>query len=60
MEKQNFKIWKVKMHSLLVKQGILKALLGKTKQPVAITDEDWDEIDARALSAIRLCLSDDV
>jgi hypothetical protein len=58
--KNNFEIWKVKMHDLLVQQGVVKVLLGKAKQPVTITDEDWDEIDARALSAIRLCLVDDV
>ena len=34
--------------------------MGKAKQPASITDEDWDEMDARALSAIRLCLADDV
>jgi hypothetical protein len=27
---------------------------------VTITNEEWDKIDARALSAIRLCLVDDV
>jgi hypothetical protein len=58
--KNNFEIWKVKMHDLLVQQGVVKALLGKSKQPATITDEDWDEMDARALSAIRLCLADDV
>jgi hypothetical protein len=58
--KNNFEIWKVKMHDLLVQQGVVKALLGKEKQPASITDEDWDEMDARALSAIRLCLADDV
>jgi hypothetical protein len=58
--KNNFEIWKVKMHDFLVQQGVVKALLGKAKKPVTITDEDWDEIDARALSAIRLCLVDDV
>ena len=58
--KNNFEIWKVKMHDLLVQQGVVKALLGKAKQPASITDEDWDEMDARALSAIPLCLDDDV
>jgi hypothetical protein len=48
------------MHDLIVQQGMVKALLGKSKQPASITDEDWDEMDARALSAIRLCLADDV
>jgi hypothetical protein len=58
--KNNFEIWKVKMHDLLVQQGVVKALLGKAKKPTSITDEDWDEMDVRALSAIRLCLADDV
>jgi hypothetical protein len=55
--KNNFEIWKVKMHDLLVQQGMVKALLGKAKKPATITDEDWDEIDARSLSVIRLCLA---
>jgi hypothetical protein len=58
--KNNFEIWKVKMHDLLMQQGVVKALLGKENKPTTITDEDWDEIDVRALSAIRLCLVDDV
>jgi hypothetical protein len=58
--KNNFEIWKVKMHDLLVQQGMVKVLLGKAKKPATITDEDWDEIDARELSAIHMCLVDDV
>jgi hypothetical protein len=58
--KNNFELWKLKMHDLLVQQGMVKDLLEKTKQPATITDDDWDEMDARALSAIRLCLVDDV
>jgi hypothetical protein len=58
--KNSFEIWKVKMHDLLVQQGVVKVLLGKSKKPVTILDEEWEEIDARALSAIRLCLVDDV
>jgi hypothetical protein len=58
--KNNFEIWKVKIHDLLVQQGMVKALLVKTKQPATITNEDWDEINARAVSVIHLCLVDDV
>jgi len=57
--KNNFEISKVKMHDL-VKQGMVKALLGKEKQPATITDDDWDEMDARAPSSICLCLADNV
>ena len=58
--RNNFKIWKVKMHDLLVQQGVAKALLGKSKQPFAMTDDEWSDIDDRALSGIQLCLADDV
>ena len=58
--KNNFEIWKVKMHDLLVQQGVAKALLGKNKRPPSMTEDDWDQMDDRALSAIRLCLADDV
>jgi hypothetical protein len=59
-DKKIFEIWKVKMHYLLVQQGVVKALLGKSKKPVTISDEEWEEINVRALSAIRLCLVYDV
>ena len=58
--KKNFEIWKVKMHDLLVQQGVAKVLLGKAKQPLAMTDDEWSDMDERALSGIRLCLADDV
>ena len=58
--KNNFEIWKVKMYDLLVQQGVAKALLGKSKQPYTMTDDEWSDLGERALSAIRLCLADDV
>jgi hypothetical protein len=48
------------MHDMLVQQGVVNALVGKSEKNASITDEEWDEIDARALSAIRMCLVDDV
>jgi hypothetical protein len=48
------------MSDLLVQQGVVKALSGKIKQPASIIDDDCDDMDARVLSAIRLCLVDDV
>ena len=58
--RNNFKIWKVKMHDLLVQQGVAKTLLGKSKQPFAMTDDEWSDIDDRSLSGIQFCLEDDV
>ena len=58
--KNNFEIWKVTMHDLLVQQGVVKALFRKSKQHLAMTDDEWSDINDRALSGIRLCLEDDV
>jgi hypothetical protein len=30
--------------------------VGKTKKPASMTDEDWEDLDARALSTIHLSL----
>ena len=58
--KNNFEIWKVKMHDLLVQQGVAKALLGKSKQPLNMKNDEWSDIDDKALSSIQLCLANDV
>ena len=50
--KNNFEIWEVKMHDLLIQQGVAKALLGKSKQPLTMTDEEWSDIDDKAMSDI--------
>jgi hypothetical protein len=42
-----------------VQQGLQKALVEKTKKLTSMIDEDWEDLDARALSTIRLCLPDE-
>jgi hypothetical protein len=58
--KNNFELQKVKMQDVLVQQGVAKALLGKSKKPVSMTDEEWEDVDVKALNVIRLCLADNV
>lgn len=58
--KINFALWKLKVRDLLVQQGLHKALDGATKKPATMTDSNWEDLDARALSTIRLCLADEV
>jgi hypothetical protein len=58
--KSNFELCKIKMRYLLVQQGIQKALAGKSKKPTAMTNEEWEDLDSKSLSTIRLCLADDV
>ena len=55
--KSNFSLWKVKAKDLRVQQGLHKALDGVTKKPTTMTTSNWEDMDARALSTIRLCLA---
>jgi hypothetical protein len=48
------------MQYVLVQQGLQKALDGKSKKPTSMTEEDWEDLDARALNTICLCLEDEV
>ena len=57
--KNNFSLWKLKVMDLLVQQGLHKALDGVNKKSASMTDSDWEDLDARALSNIQLCLADE-
>ena len=53
---QNFELWKLKMEDLLVdREQWIAVDLGM--KPTATSQEDWDKLERRARSTIRLCLS---
>ena len=58
--KISFSIWRVQMKAVLTQNGLKKALDEKSKKPASMTDEQWDEFDEKALSAIQLYLSKEV
>lgn len=58
--KIDFSIWKVQMKAVLTQIGLRRALDGKQKKPLTMTDEEWQEMDEKALSAIQLCLTTEV
>ena len=43
--KSNFLLWKMRVTSLLVKEGTRKALLGIEKKPSKTEDDEWNDID---------------
>ena len=45
------------MQDLLLQQGIQITLMDKSKNHAL--DDHWDDLDARALSSIHLCLMDE-
>ncbi|CAM6117594.1 unnamed protein product [Calypogeia fissa] len=53
----NFTLWQVQMQDVLVSQGLGVILKGK---PESMTNEDWEDYSARALSMIRLHLGQEV
>uniref|UniRef100_A0A2N9H6T1 Integrase catalytic domain-containing protein n=1 Tax=Fagus sylvatica TaxID=28930 RepID=A0A2N9H6T1_FAGSY len=56
----NFGLWQRRVKDLLVQQSLVKALYGKTKKPEKMTDDEWEELDMKAVSTIRLLLADEV
>ena len=58
--KSNFLLWKMRVMSLLVKQGTHKILLGIEKKPSNMDDDEWNDVDFCAKTKIILCLSDEV
>lgn len=63
----NFGLWQVQVKDLLIQYGLHKALKGKPtlvtgieSSKTNISDEDWEDLDLRAASAIRLCLAKNI
>ena len=59
-EKMSFNIWKLQMMTILTQNGLKKALARKKKKPVTMTEEQWEELDEKALSTIQLGLATNV
>ncbi|KAK8916497.1 hypothetical protein KSP39_PZI022667 [Platanthera zijinensis] len=55
----DFGLWQKRIKVVLVQQGLHKALLGNDKAKVK-DDDEWDELDLKAISTIQLCLADEV
>lgn len=57
---KNYSLWKVQMHSLLVKQDLALAIEGNAKKPSTMSNEDWQKMDEKAMASIFLSLAKDV
>lgn len=61
----NFGLWQVQVRDILIQSGLHKALKGKPEagssdDSSSKRDEEWDDLDLRAASAIRLSLAKNV
>ena len=55
--KISFSIWQVQMKAMLTQLEVRKAL---TAKPATMSEDQWKDLDQKALSAIQLSLSTDV
>jgi len=58
--RNSLSLWTVKMRALLVQQGLLKVLSVKGKLPEYMSEDEKEELEMKAYSAIQLCLADEV
>ena len=56
----NFSFWKMQIEDLLYQKDLYLPLGGIERKPKKMTDEDWSELDRKALGTIRLSLSPQV
>eukprot|EP00253_Pinus_taeda_P036710 PITA_36710 len=56
---QSFELWKLKMEDLLVDKDQWIMVDPGTK-PAGVSNEEWEKLDRKAKSTIRLCVSDSV
>lgn len=61
----NFGLWQVQVKDVLIQSGLHKALRGKPassgeSSSTSKSEEEWDDLDLRAASTIRLCLAKNV
>lgn len=57
MEKDNFSLWQSTVKYIMVEQGLIKVLFDKEKKPATMFDDDWEELEIKAMSTIHLCLT---
>ncbi|KAH9321911.1 hypothetical protein KI387_016550, partial [Taxus chinensis] len=49
---KNFGLWKMQMEDYLYQKDLHVPLAGKAKKPTAMSDEDWELLDRKALREI--------
>ncbi|KAK2989461.1 hypothetical protein RJ640_023619 [Escallonia rubra] len=48
----NFSLWRIKMHDVLIQQGLLKALKGNQRLPETMSADEKEDMLERAHSAL--------
>lgn len=56
----NFGLWQIQVMDVMIQSGIHKALKVGDSSKSSMSKEDWEELDLKAASTIRLCLAKNV
>ena len=56
----NFGIWQRRMQGVLIQSNLQVALLGLEKKPQEMSEDQWNEIDKKAISAIEMHVTDEM
>ena len=59
-ETGNFGLQKRRVKDMLLQQGLVKALYGKTKKQEKMTDDEQEELEMKAVSTIRIRLANEL
>ena len=57
---QNYQLWKMQMEEYLYQKDLCLLFARKSKQPMAMKEEEWEVLDRKALGTIQLCLDSSV
>ena len=58
--KGSFTLWQRRVKDILVQQGLARALKGKDAKPEKMEDYEWEDLESRCVSMIRLCVADNI
>ncbi|KAI9194646.1 hypothetical protein LWI28_007899 [Acer negundo] len=56
----NFTLWQIKMKNVLIQQDLQHAILGVEKKSTETTNAQWERMDVKVKSSIKLHLADNV
>ena len=58
--KGSFTLWQRRVKDILVQQCLARALKGKDAKPEKMEDYEWEDLESRCVSTIRLCVADNI
>jgi len=58
--KGSFTLWQRRVKDILIQQGLARALKGNDSKPEKMTKEEWEDLELKCASTIRLYIADNI